>query len=67
MVDIVIWVFALPRIGTLFSGMAPPLKNIAIIVEISEGALDSIPVKSVNHFEIINMSIKPNIESNMIN
>lgn len=41
--------------------MAPPLRNMAIIVEIREGALDSIPVKSVVHLAMINTSMKPNI------
>ena len=64
--EIVIYVMALPRIGILFSGMAPPLKNIAIIVEIKEGAFDSIPLKSVVHLAIINASMNPNIDKSMM-
>lgn len=47
--------------------MAPPFKNIAIIVEIKEGAFDSIPVKSVVHLAMISTSMNPNIDKSITN
>ena len=56
--DTVYWPLpVVPSKGTVFSGMAPMLMNMEIIVYMIEGALSSFPVKSVSHFTIIRKSM----------
>ena len=56
--DTVYWPLpVLPNKGTVFSGMAPMLMNMEIMVWMIEGALSSYPEKSVSHLTIIRMSM----------
>ena len=49
-----------PTTALVPGSIAPPFKNIPIIIEIIEGASCSILVKSVHHLQMIMRSIYPN-------